>query len=307
MYSIKLKLSTRLGEDKVYALGEALNGLASSHSAMKNDKPEYWQLEWLMDKEPDTNDMTERMMSQAEMISLDGQIDITPQHWDVEELDDKNWLEECYKTFNPFSVGPFFIYGAHHDGGVPAQQIGMQIDAATAFGSGEHGTTKGCLQAMLDIKGQGVCPWNILDMGTGSGILAIAAWKLWQSPVLGVDIQAESVRVATHHATLNDVPLEGEQSKDGKVQFIEGDNAKIDAIKARAPYELIMANILSEPLKELAPGFGEIADSGGYIILSGMLEDQAASIRNRYEQQGFSFQNKIVLDGWTTLVMRKLG
>lgn len=300
MYSTKLKLSTRLTEDEIYALGESLNGLAISHSATKSQKPNFWLLEWLSEEKLDAIELTSRILLQAELAGLEDSLDISPWHWEMDEVPDKNWLEECYKAFQPFSVGPFFIHGSHYDGDIPAEQIGMQIDAATAFGSGEHETTKGCLQAMLDLKGQGFCPWNVLDMGTGSGILSVAAWKLWQTPVLGVDMDEEAVKVSTHHAELNDVPI-----GDGKALFAKGDDFKCSSIAGRKPFELIIANILAEPLREMASGMAEVCDEGAYVILSGMLNDQAKGVEEVYEERGLHLRKKIELGNWTTLVLRK--
>lgn len=255
MHSITLKLSSILTDDQVYALGEALNGVAISHSAIKKEKPKFWEICWICEDEPNAMEITNRIMIQSRVIGLEGDLDISPHHWDIEPVPNKDWLTECYKSFTPFSVGPFFIYGSHYEGDVPAEQIGMQIDAATAFGSGEHGTTKGCLQAMLDLKGQGVCPWNVLDMGCGSGILSIAAWKLWQTPILGIDIDDEAVRVSNHHAELNDIETRKGNKGNHKVEFARGKNKSAIKIQKKMPFEMIIANILAEPLRSLAQDF----------------------------------------------------
>ena len=169
MHKIILDLPARLSELDVALLGNALEDLSCAQSAMRNENNHQspWALEWLVEKLPEDVEMKSRLALVNELHGFD----LPDLDWRVEEVpEDVNWLEECYRSFPPFSVGPFFIYGSHYSDSVPEGQMGLKIDAATAFGSGEHGTTKGCLQAMLDLKGAGQCPWNVLDMGTGSGI-----------------------------------------------------------------------------------------------------------------------------------------
>lgn len=175
----------------------------------------------------------------------------------------------------------------------------MQIDAATAFGSGEHGTTKGCLLALLDLKESGVCPWNVLDMGTGSGILGIAAWKLWKTPVLAVDNDEEAMRVACHHRELN-----GISSGDTGMICKTGDGFRTKAVQEKKPFDLIIANILAVVLRELAGELKECSDKNGFIILSGILNIQAQEVLDAYEPLGFVLKNRFDIDEWSTLVLQ---
>ena len=219
--------------------------------------------------------------------------------FEVEETPDIDWLSHCYQQFPAFEVGPFFIYGSHHAGDVPDDMFGLQIDAATAFGSGEHGTTAGCLEAMVWLKEQGMCPWHVLDMGTGSGILAIAAWKLWKTPVLAVDNDAEAVRVTEHHRVLNGVP-------DGKMNILSAvaDGFAADIVQQRKPYELVIANILAGPLKDMAGDLAGVVDDGGRVILSGILDEQADSVRTAYEAQNMRVLKEFHIDGWTSFILQ---
>lgn len=221
--------------------------------------------------------------------------------WRIVPVANQDWLAVSYEQFKPFSVGPFFIYGSHYQDGVPEGLIGLQIDAATAFGSGEHGTTKGCLQAMLDLKGQGACPWNVLDMGTGSGILAIAAWKLWKTPILAVDNEAEAVRVARVHQKSNSVP-EGST----EMLCVCGDGFAELTTQKRKPYDLVIANILASALKEMAEDLTAVVDQNGYTILSGILNAQAQGVQERFEPLGFALRKSYCIGDWTTLVMQKI-
>ncbi len=219
--------------------------------------------------------------------------------WAFEKIPDTDWLKKSYKQFPAFSVGPFFIYGSHHDGEIPKDSLGLQIDAATAFGSGEHGTTKGCLLAMLDLKNAGVCPWNILDMGTGSGILGIAAWKLWKTPVLAVDNDEEAVRVACRHRELNHVPA-------GDTDMIckAGDGFATRAVQEKKPFDLVIANILAVTLKEMVLDLKAVSDKNGYVILSGILRTQAAEVLEVYGQSGFTLKGRHDINEWSTLVLQ---
>ena len=182
---------------------------------------------------------------------------------------------------------------------MPGAQIGLQIDAATAFGSGEHGTTAGCLRAMLDLKDSGVCPWNVLDMGTGSGILALAAYKLWKTPVLGVDNDAEATRVSGHHRDVNTVP-----GNATGVIFETGDGFATDIVQTRKPFDLIIANILAGPLKEMAGDLKAVSDENGIVILSGILNTQAQSVLDVYGALGLILTKRYDIDKWSTLVLR---
>lgn len=275
--------------------------LSDASSALRegNRHTGAWTLEWITQDRPRKQDVMARLALQQAAHGLSG-LHIASGDLSIEEIPEINWLEKCYREFPPFSVGPFFIHGSHHDGPAPEGQITLRIDAATAFGSGEHETTKGCLQAMLDLKGMGVCPWNILDMGTGSGILGIAAWKLWKAPVLAIDNDPESVRVAQRHAEMNGVSL-------GKtaISCACGDGFHTPEAERQKPYELILANILAGPVIEMAPDLCRMLDENGYAVLSGMLVEQADLVASAYEGEGLTFKKRYDLGEWTTLVMHK--
>lgn len=257
-----------------------------------------WVLEWVLEHDTPSEELAKRLSLIAAVNDVAGVPEENSQDWSSEKIPDIDWLAHSYKQFPPFSVGPFFIYGSHYESSVPDGQMGLQIDAATAFGSGEHETTKGCLSAMLDLKGLGVCPWNVLDMGTGSGILAIAAWKLWKTPILAVDNDAESVRVAKHHQDINGV---SDTSSGMTCAVGEGFAAPI-AIKKK-PYELIIANILAGPLIEMSIDVEPLIDENGYIILSGILNEQADDVLAAYEALDLVLKKRYEIGEWTTLVL----
>ncbi len=255
-----------------------------------------WVLSCITEGIPDKTALTAQLLLAAKTNNIS---DLSFDDWVVEEVPDKNWLEECYRQFPPFSVGNFFVYGSHYDGSKPDDKLCLQIDAATAFGSGEHGTTKGCLLALQDLKEDGVCPWNVLDMGCGSGILAIAAWKLWKTPVLAVDNDAECIRVTLRHADFN-----GIKTGAAALDTACGDGFATQAVQSRKPFDLIIANILAGPLIEMAPALKAVLDVNGYAVLSGMLREQADDVLKVYEGCKTTLKRRYDIDEWSTLVLQ---
>ncbi len=297
MHKIQFHIKKNLSDDIIFCLAETFVDIALSSSVTFHDNSS--TLEWLMLDKPDIKEIIPKLSLQAAIHNIED-IKIIADNIIIEQMPDVNWLEKTYQEFKAFSIGPFFIHGSHHDGDVPEAQIDIQVDAATAFGSGEHETTNGCLQAMLDLKGKGACPWNILDMGTGSGILAIAAWKLWKSPVLAVDNDEESVRVAALHAKMNGVAL----SKTA-MTCEHGDGFNAPSVAKQKPYELILANILAGPVIEMAPDLVNVLDDNGYAVLSGMLVEQSNLVISAYEGAGLTFKKRYDIGEWTTVVMQK--
>jgi ribosomal protein L11 methyltransferase len=301
LYTIRLKLHENLDDAKALCLAEAFVDHALSCSAAREGRKHTgaWALEWIFADKPELTELVARLELQIAAHDLNA-INVKPEDFEGEETPEINWLEKTYHEFPPFSIGPFFISGSHYKGDAPEHQIPLKIDAATAFGSGEHETTNGCMQAMLDLKGKGVCPWNTLDMGTGSGILAIAAWKLWKSPILAVDNDAESVVVTARHGEMNGVPL----TKTGMLCAC-GDGFNTPDVDKQKPYELILMNILAGPVIEMAPAAIRVLDDNGYIVLSGMLVEQADLVTAAYEGEGLTFKKRYDIGEWSTLVLQK--
>lgn len=253
-----------------------------------------WKLDWYCVSRPDEHNIAARLALLSETHS-----DIAPIGWDITDIADENWLEICYKGFEPFTIGPFFIYGSHHQNITPPDgKITLQIDAATAFGSGEHGTTSGCLTALSDLKDDGFKPGHAIDMGTGSGILAIAAYKLWDIHVLAPDNDPEAVNVAHRHTVMNQTP-------EHAVECIVADSFTDPAIRERAPYPLVIANILAVVLRDMAHELCETVAEGGIVILSGILTEQAEGVVEAYGRHGMRLEKTYPIDEWVTLRLRK--
>lgn len=259
-----------------------------------------WRLLWVTPHEHTHEDLDIRRHVAAAMADLPAAIS-NSLTWEVAEIDpDTNWLAQSYEALPAFAVRDFYIYGSHHDGSVPDGQVGLLIDAATAFGSGEHGTTAGCLEALLMLRDEGLAPAAILDVGTGSGILAIAAHKLWPAArTVATDNDPEAVRVAAVHAAANGLAPDA-------MTFICAEGFDDPAVAAPGPYPLVIANILAGPLKDMAQDLYAATAPGGHIVLSGILaETQADEVQAVYAQNGAAQLNRLIRGEWATLILQK--
>ena len=215
----------------------------------------------------------------------------------AERLPEKDWLRHVHDNFPPIKTDRFFIYGSHYTGEKPADLIPLQIDAATAFGSGEHETTRGCLQALEHLQKEHVFE-NGLDMGCGSGILAIAQIKLWPAiNVTAIDIDPESVVVTNRHAGMNDVSH--------KIDAEAGDGYRVPLVAQNAPYDIVTANILANPLIEMAPALVKSLSPGGYAVLSGLLARQKDEVVAAHEKLGLRRVREEAIGEWRALIMKK--
>ena len=207
-----------------------------------------------------------------------------------------DWLTANLDSFEPIRAGRFFIYPSHHDGPLPAGMVPVCIDAATAFGSGSHESTFGCLLA-LDRLLPRVGAGPLLDVGCGSGILSIAMARRGGRWVLATDIDPEAVRVTRINARANGVA--------GRVEALRADGLDHRSIAMAAPYPLIVANILARPLMTLARPLAAALDDGGFAVLSGLLADQEAQVLGAYRRCGLTLVRRITLNGWRTLVLHR--
>ena len=206
----------------------------------------------------------------------------------------KDWVRESLAGLKPVTAGRFIIHGGHDRDAVPSNRIGIEIEAALAFGTGHHGTTRGCLVALDHICRSGALPRRILDVGTGTGVLAIAAAHALRRDVIATDIDTASVQVARGNARLN---------RAAGIVFMHANGVMAPAIHARAPFDLVFANILLGPLKRLAAPIRGILAPGGRIVLSGILNAQANAVLAAYRP--LKLERRTTLDGWTTLVLRR--
>ncbi len=216
---------------------------------------------------------------------------------EVCDLPDTDWLEQTWKNFPARQIGKFFIYGSHSKTDIPVDLIGLEINAATAFGSGEHETTTACIEALTKMHAQGWQTRHPLDMGCGSGILAMVIAKLWQLPVLAVDNDPESVRVTQANAQINNCA--------DTITALCNEGFDGNAVKSKGPFDLIVANILAAPLCDMAPDMAQSITPKGRVVLSGLLVRQLNEVRQAYEKVGFTLIDQHIIGDWAALVFEQ--
>jgi ribosomal protein L11 methyltransferase len=206
----------------------------------------------------------------------------------------RDWLAENLQSFPPILVGRFFVHGSHWDGKPPRHMVPLMVDAATAFGSGEHPTTQGCMRA-LDLLAKRRRFTRALDMGCGSGILAMCMAHLWPHPVTASDIDPEAVRVTRFNAERNRLGH--------RITAVGGDGYRQRLVNRRKPYDIIVANILARPLRRMAPKLKAHLAPGGVAVLSGLLQRQERLVLSAHRLQRMRLIGRIVVNGWSTLIL----
>jgi ribosomal protein L11 methyltransferase len=212
----------------------------------------------------------------------------------VTKLPPRDWVRQSLTGLKPVTAGRFVVHGAHDRASVPRNRIGIEIEAAQAFGTGHHGTTRGCLLA-LDALLRRHRPRFILDLGTGTGVLAIAAAAALHRPVLATDVDPVAARIAGRNARGNKVGA--------LVTTLRARNLHADAIARRAPFDLVFANILLSPLLRLIAPIARALMPGAHVVLSGLLPEHANAVVAAARAQGLALRRQWQIDGWTTLVL----
>lgn len=220
---------------------------------------------------------------------------ITPPNVSIEEIPQTDWLEHVYRGLHPLELGKFYVYGSHEKNPDPAGRIPLLVDAATAFGSGHHATTAACLLALSEYA-ENHTPQKMLDLGCGAGTLAMAMAKLFNREVIAVDIDPEAVRVTEVNAKLNNC---------SELLITATGDISADIIRQNGPYDLIMANILAQPLIEMAAELSTQVAPGGTLILSGLLTRQESYILAAYTKHGLNLQIAFRREEWSALLLTK--
>ena len=210
----------------------------------------------------------------------------------------KDWVKATLEELVPVRAGRFIVHGQHDRARVPPNKLGIEIEAALAFGTGHHGTTRGCL-LLLDEVLKACLPRRVLDLGTGTGVLAIAAAKALQIKVLASDIDPLSVRVAHENARLN--------GTGDWVETIQATGFSAPHFADRGPFDLVLANILANPLRQMATSMARHLAPSALVILSGLLPHQAQSVIAAYRARGLVLKRHLQIEGWSSLLMRKVG
>jgi ribosomal protein L11 methyltransferase len=212
------------------------------------------------------------------------------------DLPDADWVAKSLKGLPPVRAGRFLVHGAHDRAQIRPNDIAIRIEAGQAFGTGHHGTTVGCLRAIGQVLSTRRLR-NALDVGTGSGVLAIAIAKGGRIPVLASDIDPLAARIAAGNVRDNGVA--------GLVRIVAADGVARRVFRESGPYSLIVANILAGPLVGLAPSLRRLLAPGGVAILSGLTFDQSPRVASAYRRSGLKLLRAENIDGWVTLVLSR--
>ncbi len=285
------QISTPLSRDQAYLLVDAVmeeGDLALTASAHEDTATGEWVFEATCEMLPDL-----LAFEDLARATLGGDVDFT-----ITPIDPKvNWVAKSLEGLQPVTAGGFYVYGSHSDAAVPtAGAIPLRIEAAQAFGTGHHETTTGCLEA-IDLTLKRGKPRKMLDVGTGTGVLAIALAKRTRLPVVASDIDPIATRTTIENARDNGVGT--------LIRAVTAPGLDHMTIARGAPYDLIAANILAGPLAAIAPAMGRAAAPGATIILSGLLATQAAWVANAYRQQRMVLRQKLIRSDWATLILDK--
>jgi ribosomal protein L11 methyltransferase len=215
-----------------------------------------------------------------------------------DSIEAKDWVKESLEGLVPVRAGRFIVHGQHDRDKVRPNQLGIEIEAALAFGTGHHGTTRGCL-IYLDYVLRAKAPKRMLDLGTGTGVLAIAAAKATKRRVLATDIDPMSVKVARENMRLNGVG--------NLVDTVCATGFSSPAFGDRAPFDLILANILANPLRAMSTDMSRHLTRNGMVILSGLLPHQAMSVIAAYRARGLVLRKHQIVEGWSSLLIQRAG
>jgi ribosomal protein L11 methyltransferase len=280
-------LTTLSEKSHAEALGEALEGLEPSPIGVGifevEDGNGFWEVGGYFLEVP--NDINLALLAAA----------YGAKPFVISEVPDQDWVAKVRRELPPVEAGRFFVYGSHDAEHLPADRIGLLIEAAMAFGTGHHGTTLGCLRAFDRLLDQNYIFNNVLDLGCGTAVLAMAAARASSINVIASDIDSIAVEVANANIVANDLI--------NRVTCIESIGFNDHDLLNAAPFDLIFANILKGPLIDLAPEISSNLKIGGIVVLSGILTEQAAEVLGIYEAQGITLLEREDIGEWVALTL----
>jgi len=284
-------LTTLDGQEKAEALGAALEGLPEPPSGVGvfeiEDGSGRWEVGAYFETAPDG----------IVLALLSAAWGAAP--FAVAELPETDWIAKVRRELHPIDTGRFWLHGSHDAETVPPDREGLLIEAAVAFGTGHHGTTLGCVQALTRLAEGGMAPRSLADIGCGTAVLAMAGARLWPEAVLGrivaSDIDAVAVEVAARNCAVNGLGA--------RIETCEAAGFDHPLIAAAAPFDVILANILKGPLIALAPDLARHLAPGGRAILSGLLTGQAEDVAAAYAAEGLAQIERRDIGDWATLVL----
>ena len=279
------------GDAAARALCDALEGLDPAPVATEthdhDDGSGLWDAGGLFDGPPDVAGL-------ALLARLHG----APE-FEVARVEDRDWVAQVRAELTPVPAGRFLVYGSHDRERVPVNRIGLEIEAAQAFGTGHHATTQGCLLALDRLVRRGLVARRVADIGGGTGVLAMAAASVWSVRAIAGDIDPLATETARENVAANGLG--------GRVACVTAAGFRHPRLRAGAPYDLVFANILAAPLRRLAPQMAAHHAEGGVAILSGILARQAPGVVAVYRAWGYRPETPVRIGEWVTLVLRRPG
>ncbi len=282
-------LTTLVGKDAADRLGEAMENLYPEPTGVGvfeiEDGSGLWEVGAYFTEAPD----------ETELALL--QVAFGAKPFAVSELPEVDWVSKVKRELSPVQAGRFFVYGSHDADQVPADAEPLLIEAAMAFGTGHHGTTLGCLKALDRLANEGIAFTNAHSSDSGTAVLGMAAARIWANPVMASDIDQVAVDVAEANVKANDLV--------DRVLCVEAAGFDHPDLIAKAPFDLVFANILKAPLIMLAPDMGNYIAAAGHAILSGILNEQAGEVVAAYQAAGFDVHTREEIGEWTTLTLTR--
>ncbi len=272
--------------DQRDAFAAAVEDGASAVATFETQPGGPWQVSAIVPGRPD------RAAIEARLAVMAAALGAAAPAVAIEPIAETDWLAATRTALPPLRIGRFFVHGAHL---APRGPVDIEIDAGLAFGSGAHESTRGCLIA-IDRLARRMTPRHVLDLGCGSGILAIAAAKVWRARVIAADVDPRAVATARENADHNRVG--------DRIATVFSDGFRNPALARGAPYDLIVANILAGPLIALAPAVVRHLAPGGRVVLSGLIARQERAVLAAYRARGLRLACRIALGNWRTLVLR---
>lgn len=268
----------------------AVAGFADGVASFENGATGIWRITGYASAEPDAAALAAKVQAAADEAGR------PPPAVRTGLMADTDWVAEVEKGLRPIRVGPYYVYGSHVREPPPADAIPLRVDAGLAFGTGSHETTRGCLIALERLFPERG-PARPFDVGTGSGILAIALARRYGVAVLGSDIDPIAVRVAAENAHINGVAE--------LTEFVACPGLDHARIADGRPYDLIVANIVENPLIALAPSIAPALTEDGVGVLSGILAGQVRAVADAYAAVGLAVVDEVPLNDWRTLILRR--
>jgi ribosomal protein L11 methyltransferase len=266
------------------ALEEALEPFGAALVSFEIDGGKGWHMEVIGEEKPSATAVKSVLKPFGNLKAVIGPVP------------DKDWLAESRKGLAPIKMGPFFIHGEHDRGKAPKNVIPLEIDAGMAFGTGRHETTSGCVKALLKLS-KTLKVKKVLDVGTGTGILAFAAHHLFHVPVMAGDNDKDAVRVARENAAINGLKK--------NIRIVASDGYRAKPIRDNGPYDLVTANILANPLISLAPDLAKSLGRNGRAVLSGLLKTQEKDVLAAHHAVGLELDFRIRQNDWSVLVLKR--